>query len=138
MLLMSSYYLLIQCSILAAPNPFAQPSGPCFLSPEPRALSLLLYHIAASVSLLCPHSPPSMADLPLLSPPSPKSENPTIPPLTVLPSYWLLASLFTNQNQLGQVPRSYLQISQVNSVLGNINNIRIQAATTDSMKTTHT
>jgi hypothetical protein len=31
----------------------------------------------------------------------PSPWNPKILPLSVLPSYWLLASLFTNQNQLG-------------------------------------
>ena len=44
---------------------------------------------------------PYMANLCLPSPPSPNPRNPKILPLSALPSYWLLASLFTNQNQLG-------------------------------------
>jgi hypothetical protein len=48
--------------------------------------------------------------------------NPKILPLSVLPNYWLVVFLFTNQDQpgVGQVHRSYTQILSCKQFFGNI------------------
>ena len=49
--------LINSISILGTLEPHTVPSGPYFLTPEPRVLSLLFYHIAACLSFihtLCP------------------------------------------------------------------------------------
>ena len=69
----------------------------------------------------------SIGDLLLPPPPSPKSKNPKIPPLSALSSYWLLSSLFINQNQLGASSQMLWadNHSPSNRFLGNIISIRI-------------
>ena len=88
--------------------------------------SLLLYPKAVSV---CPLFTLSYCIddlcLPLLQ--VPNSGNPKSPPLSVLPSYWLLASLF--RSNWVQVPRGYVQIHSCKQFWGTSLAFVIQAAT---------
>ena len=61
----------------------------------------------------------------LLLLPVPSPGNPKIPPLFFLPSYWLLASLFINQNQLGAGSQKLCAHTLVQTVLGGGNIINI-------------
>lgn len=95
---MPCYYLIILCFILAALDTVGQLSGPCFSTSMTWNVMeyLLLRH---GVSLL-PHTLLAWWICPFLFLPDPSQGNP-IRPLSFLPSYWLLVSLFTNQNPLG-------------------------------------
>ena len=94
---MPGYYLIILCFILAALDTVGQLSGPCFSTSMTWNVMeyLLLRH---GVSLL-PHTLLAWWICPFLFLPDPSQGNP-IRPLSFLPSYWLLVSLFTNQKQL--------------------------------------
>jgi hypothetical protein len=109
MWLILSYYLLILSSILFSLDPIGQPLC-CILSdPSHGGHASLSFTILSHGIFPLLHTLPNMVVLSLLPPPSPKpSGNPKIPPPSVVPNYWLLASLFTNQNQLGAVPRNYM------------------------------
>jgi hypothetical protein len=65
---------------------------------------------------------------PSLAAPCPKPRNPKTLPLSALSSYWLLASLFTNQNRLGESSQklSDILVETVFWGRGGIISIRIQ------------
>jgi hypothetical protein len=54
----------------------------------------------------------------------PSPGNPKIPPLSFLPSSWLLASLFTNQDQLGTGSQKLHVDLLMQTVLGDIISMR--------------
>lgn len=89
--------IFLSYHLLTSLDPFVMPSGLRFLGMEPRELSLFPYHMTNFVSVLSPHSPKAwpLSSFFFLQVPSPG--NPKIEFLSVLLSYWLLVSLFTNQ-----------------------------------------
>lgn len=89
--------IFLSYHLLTSLDPFVMPSGLRFLGMEPRELSLFPYHMTNFVSVLSPHSPKAwpLSSFFFLQVPSPG--NPKIEFLSVLLSYWLLVSLFTNR-----------------------------------------
>jgi hypothetical protein len=121
----------IICKIYALPwllcthmgSPHSGPAPPLHM----EAMCALCPPLLLDMVSLLSSTSHSIGDLLLPPPPSPKSKNPKIPPLSALSSYWLLSSLFINQNQLGASSQMLWadNHSPSNRFLGNIISIRI-------------
>jgi hypothetical protein len=103
----SGYYLLKSIFYLACPKSRHAALLVCVLPPPPQGA------LCSALSQVWHLSSPSpdTADLLLLPPPLvPCLGILNVLPLSALSSYWLLATLFTNQNQLGSGFMSILHV----------------------------
>jgi hypothetical protein len=101
LLIILGYYLLISRFYLGCSGPLCGALWTVLCWPRGQGALLLLIPIAA----LFPLSTTPNAFLSAV----PRPRNPKILSLSLLPNYWLLASLFTIRTNWEQVPRNYMQ-----------------------------